>query len=130
VSVLNLAGFQNDNAMQKDLLLNAPTFKLRGSAQVDSLGIKNAFARVDGRYHNAYAFESGYWNSMALLGGKVPSRVVVDVTAGYRLPQLGLTMTATVADLLDNTTPDVLGAPVPHRFAWLQVAYDFDGLRY
>ena len=85
-SVLNLADFQNDNAMQKDLLLNAPTFKLRGSAQVDNLGIKNAFARVDGRYHNAYAFESGYWNSMALLGGKLPSRVVVDMTVGYRLP--------------------------------------------
>jgi uncharacterized protein (DUF1800 family) len=30
----------------------------------------------------------------------------------------------------DSTTPDVLGAPIPHRFAWLQVAYDWDGLRY
>ncbi len=129
-SVLSLVDFQNDNSLQKDLLLNAPTFKLRGSAQVDSLGIKNAFARVDGRYHAAYAFESGYWSSMTLLGGKMPSRVVVDVTAGYRLPNLGLTVTGTVSDLLDNTTIDVLGAPVPHRFAWLQVAYDFDGLRY
>jgi iron complex outermembrane receptor protein len=129
-SVLRLVDFQNDNALQKDLLLNAPTFKLRGSAQVDGLGLENAFARVDGRYHNAHAFESGYWNSMALLGGKLPSRVVVDVTAGYRLPRVGLTVTGTVSDLLDNTTLDVLGAPVPHRFAWLQVAYDIDGLRY
>lgn len=129
-SLLSLVDFQNDNSLQNDLLLNAPTFKLRGSAQVDSLGIENAFARIDGRYRAAYAFESGYWNSMTLLGGKVPSRVVVDVTAGYRLPRLGLTVTGTVSDLLDNTTIDVLGAPVPHRFAWLQVAYDVDGLRY
>ena len=59
VSVLKLADFQNDNAMQKDLLLNAPTFKLRGSVQVDDLGIENAFARVDGRYHNALRVRVG-----------------------------------------------------------------------
>ena len=59
-----------------------------------------------------------------------PSRTVVDVTLGYRLPDQGLTFTGTVANLLDDRTPDLLGAPIPRRFAWLQVAYDLDGLRY
>ena len=64
----------------------------------------------------------------------VPAQVaiastVVDVTLGYKLPKQGLTISGTVANLLDSTTPDVLGAPIPHRFAWLQVAYDWNGLR-
>jgi iron complex outermembrane receptor protein len=128
VSVMQLGSFTNTNSLQKDLLLNAPTFKLRGSVQGDSLGLAHSFWRVDGRYHNAYQFASGHWNSMALLGGKVPDRAVVDVTLGYKLRDI--TITGTVANLADNKTPDVLGAPIPGRLAWLQVAYDWDGLRY
>ncbi len=127
-SVMQLGSFTNTNSLQKDLLLNAPTFKLRGSVQGDGLGLANSFWRVDGRYHNAYQFASGYWNSMTLLGGKVPNRGVVDVTLGYKLRDI--TITGTVANLTNNKTPDVLGAPIPGRLAWLQVAYDWDGLRY
>ena len=94
------------------------------------VGLANSFWRVDGRYHNAFQFASGYWNSMTLLGGKVPSRAVVDVTLGYKLVGPGVTISGTVANLGDNKTPDVLGAPIPGRLAWLQVAYDWDGLRY
>ncbi len=129
-SAMQLASFTNDNPLQKDLVLNAPAFKLRGSVQGDGLGLADSFWRVDARYHTAFEFASGYWNSMALLGGKVPSRTVVDLTLGYKLTDQGLTFTGTVANLLDNETPDVLGAPIPGRLAWLQVAYDFDGLRY
>ena len=129
-SAMQLGSFTNGNALQKDLLLNAPTFKLRGSVQGDGLGLADSFWRVDGRYHNAFQFASGYWNSMTLLGGKVPSRPVVDVTLGYKLADHGVTFSGTVANLLGNETPDVLGAPIPGRFAWLQVAYDWDGLRY
>ena len=129
-SAMQLASFENDNTLQKDLLLNAPAFKLRGSVQGDDLGLKNSFWRVDGRYHNAYEFASGYWNSMTLLGGKVPARAVVDVTLGYKLPKQGSRSAAPSRTCSTTTTPDVLGAPIPRRFAWLQVAYDFDGLRY
>jgi outer membrane receptor for ferrienterochelin and colicins len=129
VSMLQLVSFTNDNPLQRDLTLNAPTFKLRGSVQTDDLGLKNSFARLDGRYKNRMAFESGYWNSTMLLGHDVPARVVVDITAGYKFPQYGVTVSGTVANLFDNRDPDVLGAPVVGRFAWLQVAYAFDGLR-
>ncbi len=129
-SVMQLASFSNSSTLQQDLLLNAPAFKLRGSVQGDDLGLDGSFWRVDARYHAAYEFASGYWNSMTLLGGKVPARTVVDITLGYKLPVQGMTISGTVANLLDNHDPDVLGAPIPRRFAWLQVAYDLDGLRY
>jgi iron complex outermembrane receptor protein len=129
-SAMQLASFENNSTLQKDLLLNAPSFKLRGSVQGDDLGLKNSFWRVDGRYHNAYDFASGFWNSETLLGGKVPARVVVDITVGYKLAKQGVTISGTVANLLDNNDPDVLGAPIPRRFMWLQLAYDWDGLKY
>lgn len=129
-SVLELVEFENDNPLQRALLLNAPTIKLRGSAQTEDLPIANTFARLDGRYRNRFAFESGYWNSEALLGHKMPARVVVDVTLGYRLPRYGVTVSGTVSNLLDDPVPDTLGAPVPGRFAWLQVVYDYNGLRF
>ncbi len=130
-SAMSLASFDKGASTLADLKLNAPTYKLRGSATVENLGLANSFLRLDGRYHNAYVFESGYWNSSTLLGGgKVPARVVVDVSAGYKFAKQGVTITGSVANLLDNTDPDVLGAPVPHRLMWLQVGYDFDGLAY
>jgi iron complex outermembrane receptor protein len=129
-SIIQLVEFENDSALQKDLLLNAPTFKLRGSAQTEGLGIPNSFARLDGRYHNRFGFESGYWNTETLLGHKMPARVVVDVTLGYKLPKQGLTISGTVSNLFDDPVPDVLGAPQPGRLAFLQVVYDYDGLRF
>jgi outer membrane receptor for ferrienterochelin and colicins len=129
-SAMQLASFTNDNTLQKELLLNAPAFKLRGSVQGDDLGVEHSYWRVDARYHTAFEFASGYWNSMTLLGGKVPSRTVLDATIGYKVVDYGVTISGTVANALDNKTPDVLGAPIPGRLAWLQVAYDWDGLRY
>jgi iron complex outermembrane receptor protein len=131
-SLLKLVSFENDNGLQKDLRLNAPTFKLRGSAQAEDLPIQNLFARLDGRYRNRFKFESGYWNTETLIGPnrQMPKRVVVDVTLGYRLPKYGVTISGTVANLFDDPVPDVLGAPEPGRFAWLQVIYDYNGLRF
>ena len=129
-SAMQLVSFSNDNPLQQDLVLNAPSFKLKGSVQGDGLGLEHSFFRVDGRFHAAYEFASGYWNSMTLLGGKVPSRAVFDVTIGYKLPEQNLTFSGTVANVLDDRVPDVLGAPLPRRYAWLQVAYQFQGLKY
>jgi iron complex outermembrane receptor protein len=130
ISLLKLAEFENDNDLQKDLLLNVPTIKLGGSVQAEDLPVKNAFGRVDGRYRNRFAFESGYWNAQTLLGHGMPARVVVDLTLGYKLPKHGVTISGTVANLFDDPVPDVLGAPEPGRFAWLQVIYDYNGLRF
>jgi iron complex outermembrane receptor protein len=130
LSAIRLVSFENDNALQKELRLNAPTFKLRGSAMVEDLPIKDTFARLDGRYRNRYAFESGYWNTETLLGRKLAARAVVDITLGFKLPEHNLTISGTVSNLFDDPVPDVLGAPEPGRFAWLQVVYDYNGLRF
>jgi iron complex outermembrane receptor protein len=127
-SVLDLARFTNDDAVQRDLRLNAPAMKVRASAQVSDLFVEHTYLRVDGRAHSAYAFESGYWNSETLLGGDVPGRVVVDVTAGWDDPERGMSVTATVANLTNDHHPDVLGAPEPGIYGWLQLGYRYDGL--
>lgn len=127
-SVLQLVSFSNDNPIEHDLKLNAPAYKLRGSIEVTDLGVAHTFVRVDARAHSAYAFESGYWSSMTLLGGDVPSRVVVDVSAGWAQPRGGWMISATVADLTNDHTPDVLGAPIPGRYGWLAIGYRYDGL--
>src|SRR5262249_49728554 len=129
-SAMKLVNFENSNSLQTNLNLNAPTFKVRGSVEADGVGLKDSFLRVDGRYHTPYPFASGYWNSQMLLGHNVPSRVVLDATLGYKLPKQHITITGTVANLLDNQTPDLLGAPIPRRLMWLQLAYDWQGLRY
>lgn len=128
-SAMQLVSFTNNNALEQNLLLNAPTFKLRGSVQADDLGLEHSFARVDARYHNRYDFASGYWNTETLLGGKLPSRVVLDITAGYKFVKQGITVSGTMANLLDDRSLDVLGAPIPRRFMWLQLTYDYDGLK-
>ncbi len=128
-SVLKLVSFENDTT-QKDLRLNAPTFKLRGSVQADDLPNENMFVRVDGRYRNRFHFESGYWSSETLLGRPLSKRAVVDLTLGLRLPKQGMTITSSITNLLGDPVPDVLGAPVPGRLVWLQLVYDYNGLRF
>lgn len=128
LSLIQLASFDNDNPLQNDLLLNVPTVKLKGALTVSGLGIDNYFLKLAGRYRNRHEFESGYWSSARF--GKNPASVITDLSAGYDFPRQGLTLTATVANLFDSHDPDVLGAPVPGRFAFLQLAYRLDALAY
>lgn len=125
LSLIQLASFANDS-LQQDLLLNVPTFKLKGAVAVSGLGVDDYFVKLSGRYRNRYDFESGYWSSARF--GKVPASVVADLSAGYDFPRQGLTLTATVANLFDSHDPDVLGAPIPGRFAFLQLGYNLDAL--
>ncbi len=133
VSAIDLVDFTQPNANVKDLLLNVPRLKLKSSITVSGVGLPNYFARVAGRFQSAYRFESGYWSSARFYadnGGKVPSRFVADVVVGYAFPSQHLTVTGTVANVLDDRKVDLLGSPVPGRLAFLQVEYTFDGLRY
>ena len=100
---------------------------MRGSIEIDRVGVASSFVRVDGRAHTAYPFSSGYWDSMALLGGDLPGRVVVDVTLGRAQPGAGWMVSATVADATGDRTPDVLGAPIPGRYGWLELGYRYRG---
>jgi outer membrane receptor for ferrienterochelin and colicins len=127
-SLIDLASFSNDSATQRDLTLNAPAMKVRGSAQVSDVLVDHGYLRVDGRAHSSFAFASGFWNSEALLGGDVPARFVLDATLGWADPESGWSVSASVANITDNHTPDVLGAPRPGRYGWVQLGYRYDGL--
>ena len=58
-----------------------------------------------------------------------PAFSLLDPTHLAVYPALS-TISGTIANMFDNRDPDVIGAPNPRRYAWLQVVYDFDGLRY
>jgi len=60
----------------------------------------------------------------------VPARTVLDLTLGYRVPRIGLDLTLSISNLLDNEGYDVLGAPVRGRFIWFGITYHLAGLRY
>lgn len=130
-SLISLADFTNDNALQTDLLLNVPEFKLKGGLTIQDLGIDNYFVRLDGRFHTAHEFASGYWQSAAFFDdGKVPSRFAADVTAGYELPRQGVTVRAHIMNIFDNKTVEVLGAPITGRLVYLQLEYKSPGLSF
>jgi outer membrane receptor for ferrienterochelin and colicins len=128
-SVIELVDFKSDDELQNDLLLNVSTLKLKGGITVQNLGFDDYFVRLDGRFHNAYRFASGYWNSGTFYDdGKVPARFVADLTIGYVISPYGLSLRAHVMNLLDNRTVDVLGAPTPRRLFYLQLGYAYQGL--
>jgi iron complex outermembrane receptor protein len=127
-SVIDLVEFSNEEALSTDLLLNVPTLKLKGGVTVQNLGLDNYFVRLDGRFHNAYPFSSGYWTHEKF--GEVPARFVADITVGYDFSASGLSLRAHVMNVLDNRTVDVLGAPTPRRLFYLQLGYAYQGLNF
>ena len=132
-SVIELAEFTRDDEMQADLLLNVPTFKLKGSLTVQNLGMDDYFVRLEGRYRTAFPFKSGYWNSEVLLlddGGEVPARFTADITAGYDFPDQGLAIRGHVMNIFNDKTMDMLGAPVTGTLAYLQLIYTYQGLTF
>jgi outer membrane receptor for ferrienterochelin and colicins len=127
-SYIDLASFSSGDSPQQELLLNVPTVKLKGAITVSGLVLDSSYVRLGGRWHNAFDFESGYWSSARF--GEVPASFLADVGAGYTFPGAGISVSASVSNVFDNHDPDVLGVPVPRRFAFLQVAYAFSGLAY
>ncbi len=128
-SYIDLVDFAGD-PMQNDLLLNVPPVKLKSSVTVQNLGTDGWFVRLAGRWTSSYRFESGYWSASRFFDdGKIPSRFVADLSAGYDLPH-GLGLRAFVMNTLNDHGVDVLGAPVPRRMAFLQLVYRAPGLAY
>lgn len=132
VSLISLRSF-TETAGQNELPLNVPETKLKGNVTVRNVGLQGYFASLSARYQSAYRFVSGYWNSETMLpehDGKVPARTVLDLTLGYQVPRIGLDLTLSISNLLDNEGYDVLGAPVRGRFVWFGITYHLAGLRY
>jgi len=127
-SFIDLSDFEQGDASQ-DLLLNVPEFKLKGSVTVRDVGIENAFLSAKGRWNSSYEFRSGFWESERFFDdGEIPDRFTATLTAGYTVPTTGLRLKASVTNLFDTETPDVLGAPETGRLFWVSASYTFDGL--
>lgn len=104
--------------------LNVPTAKFKSAVTLEDVIVKDTFVRFVGRFNNGYVFRSGYWRA------DVPPTFVADLTAGYTLRDLGVTVTGGVTNLFDNDVPEIPGAPVARPMAFLQMTYAYPGLRF
>jgi iron complex outermembrane receptor protein len=128
LSLIELSDFDQGDAAQP-LLLNVPNTKVKGSATMRDVGFDGYFVSLSGRWKAAYEFRSGYWNSETFYSdGEVPSRFTASLTAGYTIPDTGVQVKASVTNLFDEETPDVLGAPETGRLIWVSATYNFRGL--
>jgi outer membrane receptor for ferrienterochelin and colicins len=125
-SLITLVDFDANTTVVPELPLNMPRLKLRASATVENVGLDHSYVRVGGRYRTGFVFDAGYWNSREFFAdGTIPAQIVVDVSAGRTWPQHRVAVRAYLLNALGNDIPDVLGAPVPGRLAYLQVAYSY-----
>jgi iron complex outermembrane receptor protein len=128
LSLIELSDFDQGDASQ-ELLLNVPNTKVKGSATMRDVGFKGYFVSLSGRWKSAYEFRSGFWDSDKFYDdGEVPSRFTANLTAGYTVPNTGVKLKASVTNLFDEETPDVLGAPETGRLFWVSATYNFRGL--
>jgi len=130
LSLIDLADFDQGDA-QQELLLNVPNTKLKGSVTVRDLGVDGWFASLSGRWKSAYEFRSGFWDSANFYtDDEVPSRFTASLTAGYTVPETGISIKASATNLFDTDRVDVLGAPKTERLIWVSATYDVSGLRF
>jgi iron complex outermembrane receptor protein len=115
-----------------DFLLNVPEDKIKGSLTIGDLIGPGSFLNISSRWNSAYKFASGsHWISENLLDdGEVPSRFVTDITAGYQIPNSGLSAKVSASNVFNNERIPVLGAPVRERLLWFSLTYKFDGLQF
>ncbi len=130
LSLIELADFEQGES-QEPLLLNVPTTKAKGSITMSNVGFDNYFLSLSGRWHSAFEFRSGYWDSSEFYDDEeVPSRFTAALTAGYTIPETGVQIKASVNNLFNTERPDVLGAPVTERLIWVSATYTLNGLRF
>jgi iron complex outermembrane receptor protein len=128
LSLIELSEFEQGDAAEP-LLLNVPNTKVKGSVTMRDVGFEGYFVSLAGRWKSAYEFRSGYWRSERFYSdGEVPSRFTANLTAGYTVPNTGVKLKASVTNLFDTNTPDVLGAPRTGRLIWVSATYNFRGL--
>lgn len=121
-SFMDFASTDNQFASQGiPIQLNAPTNKYKATLALRNQITKGTFLNLHGRHIPGYTFRAGRWN------GTLDDRTVIDLTIGYEWKSLGVTIQASVNNIFDNKTPDVLGSPIMRRFASASVTYGIGG---
>lgn len=104
---------------EEDIPLNAPT--LKGTA---ALRYRNQDTGLSGQLRGR--FVNGFPANSAVYSGDVEGYGVLDLTLGYRIPQLrGMSVTLDVSNILNDGYQTFIGSPELGRFALLRVMYDF-----
>jgi len=121
-SFMDFASTNNQFAAQGiPIQLNAPTNKYKATLAVRNQIGKGTFLNLHGRHIPGYTFRAGRWN------GTLDDRTVVDLTVGYEWKSLGVTVQASMNNIFDNKTPDVLGSPIMRRFVSASLTYGIGG---
>lgn len=97
--------------------LNAP--KDKGSV---SLAYRNLIAGFNAS--TRLRFNSEYQASSAGFGGIVESSAIVDMTAGYKVPNTRATLQLSVTNVFNTAYQSFVGVPEVGRFTMLRVKYD------
>lgn len=141
MSSIKLADFNNDKN-STTLPLNTPPLKLKGGITANDIFKSSVFTepflKINGRWREAYEYVSGYWNSNVLLaddgnvGAKheLPSKFQLDLSAGFDISDSGLSLKASMNNVLDTNNVDLLGTPPMGRTFWMSLTYDFDGFKF
>jgi len=135
VSLIDRVSFDSESG--DEFLLNVPETKYKGGVTFGDILGAGSFVNISSRWNSSYRFRSGYWNSDVLLDperdpetkNEIPSRFVTDITAGYTIPNTGLSAKVSASNIFNNERIPVLGAPVRERLVWLSLTYKFNGLR-
>lgn len=104
------------------LLLNVPTNKYKLTLSLKNQFYEGTLIAFHMRHIPGYTFRSGRWN------GTLGDRTVVDLTVGYTWKEYGLNLQGSVSNILNDKTPDVLGAPIIERFFSVQLTKTFGRL--
>jgi outer membrane receptor for ferrienterochelin and colicins len=125
-SLIRVHSTTTEPGITNPLVLNVPALTLKGAITVHNLGVDNYFVRLATRFRTAHDYESGYWSASRFYpdDGKVPQKLVADLSAGYHFDS-GITLRGFVRNLLNNRVPDMLGSPIPGRLGFVQLEYVF-----
>ncbi len=141
LSTIRLYSFTND-VNDTELPLNTPPLRLKGAFTAsnifDSEAIVAPFIKVAARWQDSYQYVSGYWNSNILLDDdgnlenkeELEAKFLMDISAGFDIGTTGLEVQGSVSNVFDTERFDLLGVPPMGRVFWLQVKYNFGGLRF
>lgn len=141
MSTIKLVDFTND-VTDAQLPLNTPPLKIKGGITAKQLFtndvIRDPFIKINGRWQDSYKFFSGYWNTNVLLDDdgdvtndeELPSKFELDLSTGFDISDIGLSLQASINNVLDTEKVDQLGTPPMGRTFWISLKYNFNGLRF
>jgi iron complex outermembrane receptor protein len=117
--------------VEQIVALNAPEYKATGT--LGYRGLDNGFmGEVRGRFTSSFPASSADYQGLRCIGVEGPlvqdcvaEAVIVDLTAGFEVPNTGATVQLYVSNLFNEDYRNFVGVPNIGRLAMVQLKYDF-----